>query len=66
MPHSTPAALHPATTVRMSTQRNVGLIGDSNHTSFVFGPITRPRSLNSSIETKRPLMPIRGSRSSMM
>ena len=31
----------PAATARMSTQRSVGLIGDSNHTSLVLGPMTR-------------------------
>ncbi len=36
----TPAFLHAAATARTSTQRSVGLIGDSNQTIFVFGPIT--------------------------
>src|SRR5688572_4977095 len=36
----TPALRHAAATARTSTHRSVGLIGDSNHTIFVFGPIT--------------------------
>src|SRR6478735_7624381 len=40
IPHNTPAFLHAAVIVRTSRQRSVGLIGDSNHTIFVFGPIT--------------------------
>ena len=63
---STPAFLHAAATARTSTQRSVGLIGDSNQTIFVFGPITDPTLASSSIETKRCAMPSFGSRSSMM
>src|SRR5687768_16855131 len=35
----TPAFLHAAATLPTSMHRSVGLIGDSNHTIFVLGPI---------------------------
>ncbi len=63
---NTPAFLHPAAIPRTSTQRSVGLIGDSNQTSFVFGPITRPMSARSSSDTNRRATPNFDSRSSRM
>jgi hypothetical protein len=58
----TPAALQAAATARTSTQRSVGLIGDSNHTSLVRGPRMLAGSASASSDTNRPLMPNRGSR----
>ncbi|MNC89087.1 hypothetical protein D3C83_49850 [compost metagenome] len=63
---NTPASRHAAATARTSTQRSVGLIGDSNHTILVCGPITDAALVSSSIEMKRRVMPSLGSRSSMM
>jgi hypothetical protein len=65
MPESTPAARHAAAIDRMSTQRSVGLIGDSNHTIFVWGPITVAGDANCSSETNRRAMPRPDSRCSM-
>ena len=62
----TPAFLQAAATARTSTQRSVGLIGDSNHTILVLGPITEAGFARSSSETKRCVMPTFESRSSMM
>ena len=61
----TPAALHAAATARTSTQRSVGLMGDSNHTSLVRGPMTLAGSASASSETNRPAMPKRGNRLAM-
>ena len=60
---STPRARHAAATVRMSTQRNVGLVGDSNHTTRVRSLKTGPSDASSSSDTKRVVMPNRDSRS---
>ena len=49
--------MHAAATARTSTQRSVGLIGDSNQTIFVFGPITDAGFASSSSDTKRRAMP---------
>ena len=54
---STPAFRQAAATARMSTQRSVGLIGDSNHTIFVCGPITAAGFASSSSDTNRRVMP---------
>ena len=61
----TPRARHAAATAAMSTQRSVGLIGDSNQTSFVDGEKIDSGWRSSSIDTNRGLMPNFGSRSAM-
>ena len=53
----TPAARHAAATARTSRQRRVGLIGDSNHTIFVAGPMSASGVRNSSRVAKRVRMP---------
>ena len=52
-------------TAAMSTHRNVGLMGDSNQTSFVLLVTMRSRLANSSMETNRAVMPNFGKRSAM-
>ena len=59
----TPRALHALATAAMSTHRSVGLIGDSNHTSFVLAEKIVSGRASSSSETKRGLMPNFGSKS---
>ena len=54
--HTTPAFLHDAATARMSMQRRVGLIGDSNQTRRVFGLTIDAISAMASIGTKRPVL----------
>jgi len=41
----------------MSTHLSVGLIGDSNHSTRVFGPMNRPASARSSSDAKRAATP---------
>jgi hypothetical protein len=64
MAEITPAARHASAIVRMSTQRSVGLIGDSNHRTFVFGPMIRSGVASCSSDTNRRATPNRGSKCS--
>jgi len=58
-----PASRHVRATAATSTQRSVGLMGDSNHTTFVRGPTRVAASVRSSGRTNRASMPKRGSTS---
>ena len=59
----TPRARHARATAAMSTQRSVGLIGDSNQTSFVASEKIDSGRASSSSDTNRGWMPNFGSRS---
>ena len=56
-------ARHAEATAAISTQRSVGLIGDSNQTSFVAGVKSPSGCASSSSDTNRETMPNFGSRS---
>ncbi len=63
MTEITPRAWQARPTAAMSTQRSVGLIGDSNQTSLVASEIIASGFDSSSSETNRGRMPNFGSRS---
>ena len=54
---STPAARQAAAIAATSRQRSVGLIGDSNQTMRVFGPMISAGARNWSRVAKRVVMP---------
>ncbi len=58
---STPCARHTSATRRMSMQRSVGLIGDSNQSSLVRGVMADEGSRVSSSVRKRTVTPNRSS-----
>ena len=59
---STPAAVQAAATWRTSMTRSVGLIGDSNQTIRVFGPISLSGARNSSSDAQRVVTPKRAAK----
>ncbi len=59
---STPASRQAVATAPTSMTRSVGLIGDSNHTIFVFGPTSDAGVRNSSSVAKRVVTPKREAR----